>query len=317
MATLLEIKERIKRFYGKYEIYLVPLTKFIFATIAFFMINQNVGFMERINNPAIALILALMCSFLPSNMIVVFSGLLITAHFYALSMELALIIFIIMVIMYLLYYRFSPKDSYVVLLTPISYMLHIPYAMPLTMGLLGTPVSAVPVAFGTFIYYTINYVKDNATTITNDELFEGFEKYEYIVNQVMANQTMIYTVIAFATTIAIVYVIHRLSIDYAWSIAVVVGALVNFFILLVGRLVFDLSYPIVTLIIEIVVSLLLVGILQFFIFSIDYSRTEYVQFEDDEYYYYVKAVPKMIVTTSEKRVRKINQKKEDSNKRLS
>ena len=29
--------------------------------------------------------------------------------------------------------------------------------------------------------------------------------------------------------------------------------------------------------------------------TVDYSRTENVQFEDDEYYYYVKAIPKMSV----------------------
>ena len=37
----------------------------------------------------------------------------------------------------------------------------------------------------------------------------------------------------------------------------------------------------------------------------DYSRTERVQFEDDEYYYYVKAVPKNTVALTEKKVKKI------------
>ena len=40
-------------------------------------------------------------------------------------------------------------------------------------------------------------------------------------------------------------------------------------------------------------------------FNVDYSRTEYVQFEDDEYYYYVKAVPKNTVTAPQKRVKTI------------
>ena len=43
-----------------------------------------------------------------------------------------------------------------------------------------------------------------------------------------------------------------------------------------------------------------------FSFNLDYSRTEKVQFEDDEYYYYVKAVPKVTVTTPEHKVKKIN-----------
>ena len=34
-------------------------------------------------------------------------------------------------------------------------------------------------------------------------------------------------------------------------------------------------------------------ILEFFLFHVDYKRTERLQFEDDEYYYYVKAVPKI------------------------
>ena len=45
---------------------------------------------------------------------------------------------------------------------------------------------------------------------------------------------------------------------------------------------------------------------EFFVFSVDYSRTEYAQFEDDEYYYYVKAVPKMSIAVSDKQVKRIN-----------
>ena len=45
--------------------------------------------------------------------------------------------------------------------------------------------------------------------------------------------------------------------------------------------------------------------LEFFVFNVDYSRTEHVQFEDDEYYYYVKAVPKNTVTAPQKRVKTI------------
>ena len=45
-----------------------------------------------------------------------------------------------------------------------------------------------------------------------------------------------------------------------------------------------------------------------FVFSVDYTRTEYLQFEDDEYYYYVKAVPKAVVTIPEKTVKRINER---------
>ncbi len=41
-------------------------------------------------------------------------------------------------------------------------------------------------------------------------------------------------------------------------------------------------------------------------FGGDYSRTERLEYEDDEYYYYVKAVPKAMVATSERSIKKIN-----------
>ena len=54
--------------------------------------------------------------------------------------------------------------------------------------------------------------------------------------------------------------------------------------------------------------------LEVIFFSVDYSRTENVQFEDDEYYYYVKAVPKINVVAPEMNVKRINaQRKKKKN----
>ena len=46
--------------------------------------------------------------------------------------------------------------------------------------------------------------------------------------------------------------------------------------------------------------------MEFFVFGGDYTRTERLEYEDDEYYYYVKAVPKATVATSERSIKKIN-----------
>ena len=48
--------------------------------------------------------------------------------------------------------------------------------------------------------------------------------------------------------------------------------------------------------------------MEFLFFSVDYSRTEHLQFEDDEYYYYVKAVPKLTVAAPDKVVKHINER---------
>ena len=89
----------------------------------------------------------------------------------------------------------------------------------------------------------------------------------------------------------------------------IAGTLVNVVMLLVGDLVFDTKVSIAGVLIGGIIAILLAKVLQFFIFSVDYSRTERVQFEDDEYYYYVKAVPKLSVATPTKTVKKINTQK--------
>lgn len=68
-------------------------------------------------------------------------------------------------------------------------------------------------------------------------------------------------------------------------------------------MILGISGKYVWLIVGNVISVLIGLVLQFFFFNLDYTRTERVQFEDDEYYYYVKAVPKLYVTTSEKQIK--------------
>ena len=57
------------------------------------------------------------------------------------------------------------------------------------------------------------------------------------------------------------------------------------------------------------VSLVIALVLDFMILSVDYSRVEHTQFEDDEYYYYVRAVPKAFVSVEDKQVKHINAKR--------
>ena len=60
-------------------------------------------------------------------------------------------------------------------------------------------------------------------------------------------------------------------------------------------------------------------ILEFFVFGGDYTRTERLEYEDDEYYYYVKAVPKALVATSPERadIKKIDGETDREERRVS
>ena len=305
MSSLLEIRENIRNFYSRNEVYLQPLFKFLLALVALLMINGNLGFMSKIDNIFIVLVLALMCSFLPINLLIVISAVFVILHFYAVSMECAVVGGVVFLLMLLLYYRFAPKDALIVLLLPLCFVLKIPYAIPIIVGLLCTPASVVSVACGVIVYYMMDYVKLNATVISSLDADNAVSKFRYVMDGLMNNKAMLIVLISFCITTIIVYVIRRLSVDHAWTIAMFAGAVVSVVMLLLGDLTFDTNISVVATILGSVVSLLLAKLVEFFAFNVDYTRTEYVQFEDDEYYYYVKAIPKNTVSKAKHTVKKI------------
>ncbi len=308
MTQLLVIREQLKKICGKYEVYLIPVGKFLTALITFLFINGNIGYMEKVAKFPIALILALLCSFLPLNFIIICSAFLSLLHVYALSMECALILGIIYLLMFLLYFRFSPKDTFVVILTPICCMLQIPYAIPLSLGLIGTPASVVSVSCGVVVYHILRYIKESANALSALDADGMMAKFKYLIDGIVGNKEMFVMVIAFAVTVILVYIIRRMNIDYAWTIAIIVGGLADILILLIGDLMYTTNIPIIGVILGSVLAFGVVKVLQFFVFNVDYARTERVQFEDDEYYYFVKAVPKISISTPEVKVKKVSGK---------
>ena len=305
MTTLLVVKQYMKLFYSKFEIYITPFLKFLLAFVALMLINSHLGYMKGIDRLTVVLIAALMCSFMPTNFIVIMAALFTLLHLYALSLECTVVVGVAFLLMFLLYFRFSPKDTAVVVLTPICFLMKIPYVIPISMGLVGTPASAVSVACGVIAYYMIHYVTENDTILSSMTEEEIAAKFKIVIDGILNNKEMVVTIVAFAVTLTLVYLIRRLSIDYAWTIAMVAGAFVNIMVILIGDLMFDTEVSLPGAIIGTIISFLLTVVLQFFVFHVDYSRTEKVQFEDDEYYYYVKAVPKVTMARPEKQVKHI------------
>ena len=85
--------------------------------------------------------------------------------------------------------------------------------------------------------------------------------------------------------------------------------IVQLAIIFIGDMRFNLPVSAGSMIIGILLSVLAALVYQFFVFAVDYTRTEYLQYEDDEYYYYVKAVPKIAVSAPDVKVQKIYSRK--------
>lgn len=300
MTKLLEMKDRLIRFYSKYETYLFPVVKFAVALSLFCMINTNIGFMEKISSIPIALILALVCAVLPVNAMIWIGAILVLADMYALSMEVAATTLILFAVLFFLYFRFSPKDGIAAVLTPICFKLNIPYIMPVGCSLLRSAYSVIAVVCGTVLYYFLYGIQQNAATLMNVvENEDTTSKFDISVGQLLSNKEMYLVIAIFVVTAIVVYVVRRLEVDHAWTLAIISGALIEIAGLFVGFLVLGITGKTVWLLVGNVLTMLIAFVLQFLFMNLDYDRTERVQFEDDDYYYYVKAVPKKMVAVKE------------------
>ena len=306
MTALLELRENLKKIYSRNEAFILPVIKFLLSFIVLSIINGKMGYMTKLDNMAIVLIVSLLCSFLPTGFMAFFAMMFAVLHMYALSIETAAVGLVVFLLLYLLFLRFTAKEALVVVLTPVLCMLKLPYVMPVAMGLIGTPASCVSVGCGVVVYYLLQTVITNAPTINSMGAEEATAKLRLLIDGMLGNKAMLVTIAAFAITVIVVYLIRRMSVDHSWTIAMVAGVMIEVMILLVGDLMYDTNLSIVSALLGAVVTLIACKIIESFRFCLDYSRTEKVQFEDDEYYYYVKAVPKMTVAAPTNTVKKIN-----------
>ena len=306
MLKLLVLREQLRAFYGKHSTAITAGIRFLTALVSMICLNSALGYMKVLKSPAIVLVLALISSVCPFGGICWILALFMLAHIFAVSLELALITAAFLLVVALLYYGFAPGDSWIMILTPLLFVLKIPYVAPLLVGLAGALVSVIPLSCGVVVFHLLQYVRSNAGPLTNGESVDITQKYMQMLNGIIMNRTMILYILAFAAAAIVVWLIRNQAFNQAWTIAVIAGILVMLLVFFAGVFLYDVSLSLPSLLAGIAVSGLLAGVYRFFVFHVDYSRTEYTQFEDDEYFYYVKAVPKVTVTAPAPQVRKIS-----------
>lgn len=306
MEKILELRAYMKKIYAGYSRYIDIALKFVLALLTFLFVNNHVGYLEALSNPAMTVGLAIICTFLPQAMTAVLAAMIILIQFLMLAPGVAAVAALLMLMMFALYFRFTSGKAVILLLTPISFTFHMPVLIPIIFGLIGGPACAIPIAFGVMVYHMVTYAKSYATVIETVAETGVMEQITAFTQQFFANQEMWMLIISFTICILFVYNIRCLEIDYAREIAVVAGVLANLIMMTFGYVMMDINVQYGELIIGSIVAVFVAILLKTFAMSVDYTRSERLQFEDDEYYYYVKAVPKVSVAVPEKTVKTIN-----------
>ena len=308
MMLLLEIKEKVKEFYYKHKGYADPIWKFVAAVIVFLIINSQLGYNDRLASIPVAMVLALISAFTGMGVFVFLAGMLTIGLTFSASMILAAAVAVVYIIMYCMVLRFTPKFSYLLVLTPILFVLKIPYCIPLVMGIISTPIAILPVSCGTIVYYIFLAIQTNANATFGVSMEDVLNIYKIVAGGVFTNKELLVNLIVFAVALLITYIIRRQVFNHAFEMGIMAGAISVIVGSLIGSLIFDVGSILAVVLGTVVSAVVAIGI-WFFRSGLDYTAVERIQFEDDDYYYYVKAVPKISVTVPEKNVKRINDPK--------
>ena len=84
MTALLELRENLKKIYSRNEAFILPVIKFLLSFIVLSIINGKMGYMTKLDNMAIVLIVSLLCSFLPTGFMAFFAMMFAVLHMHSL-----------------------------------------------------------------------------------------------------------------------------------------------------------------------------------------------------------------------------------------
>ena len=302
MTQLLILKEHIQKFYQKYSLIINPLFRFLAGCIIFYAANRAVGYNPALGNNYVIGILSVITVVFPPQMVLFIAALYVVLHILYVSKYLALVTSVVFAILYLIYIRFLPKHGYIIMSVPVLFAFNVPYALPILMGLVSTPVVIIPIGIGVIVYYMLQTIVSVVGTSTDDAV----NLYHAVLQQLYSNLQMYSIIVIFSIVLIVVYIIRNREKDFSFEIAILTGTILNLVLIFISNYILDISVNILYLIVGVVLSAVIVWIIQFFRLSLNYEGVENLQFEDEEYYYYVRAVPKTNIAAASKRVKRFN-----------
>lgn len=310
MTELLVWRNKLRLFYRDYGRLLRPLGKWLLSVLVLIYMNQVLGYDRQLKHVVFVLGISVVSALLPVQLFVVVMAGVAFFHVYAAASLLACLVLGMFLIVFLLFERFTPSYGYVLVLMPPAMSLHIPLLPVLLIGLAAEPVGIVAAGCGVAVYFMFRILKTNVLgTVTELSLETMVAVYQNVLDTFFHDKEMLLFLLAVSIVIPVVYVIRRQAFPHMFQAAVLAGSVLFLTIILIGELILKVDTSPVALLAGSAVSAVLAAVIQFLLLPLDYSRTETVQFEDDDYYYYVRAVPKMQVAAPQKEVKHINVQK--------
>ncbi len=303
MTSILEYKEKLVAFYNRFEDIIRIAGKFILALLLFNYINDQLGYFESLTGILPTLFLSVVSAAVPVPVFVLIAAVVVLLHLFRLSIILAAGALVVFLLFYFIYLKFAPEQGILLILYPVLAQFNLHYMVPLIGAMAYNPLAAIPIAFAVVFMKFLQYLQQAANmTGTGFDIEAIVASYQYVFDHLFADRAMVTYIVVFTLVILVVYVISRFTFDYSWYVAFTAGTVVNIIGLAVGASSAD-GINLAMAILGSILGGLVMAFAQFLDCVVDYTKKEYLQFEDDDYFYYVKAIPKIQVSRSERNVK--------------
>ena len=303
MNAFIRIRDDIRRFVLSREMLFLKIWSALVAFVGLLCISSNFGHNKHISHIWVSVIIAIICAFFPIQGVTLILAVVLLIDLASLNIQVAFVALAMWVAGYLVCAYFRSKDSYNMVIVPMTYSFGAPYVVSLGAGLMSNINELTSVVCGSVIAFYLHVIKDNTTAIVDET--SDVSVFSLIQEQMITNRMFWFFIAAMVAMYLVVYLLRQSSINMSWMVANLAGVAVEFIIMLAGYLLTSQKSEIPSLILGNLLVLLVGVILNYFVLDLDYSRIEKVQFEDDDYYYYVTAVPKIRIAEEDKEVKKI------------
>jgi len=311
LKKLIDLKNNIEDFYRKRQLLTGYLIRFAVLCVCLFTVRYFVGFNETLSNFWIVLLLSALGAFIPLRFLLLLPMVYFELQMLLFSVGIGIVAGVIFALMYMLFFRYSQQYGFLLMLFPILTAFRIPLVVPLVAAIVAGPTSLVSIAFGSLLFYMMRYVNLNAAVLSG--MGEGKElvKMSMFLEGTFTNREFIYFTLIIIFVFMFVYYIKKVNVKNANMLAVAVGTALYIMATLGCEVLFGTLSAIKLLsyagggLVSGALALLLIMV----VFPLDYSRTETIDFEDDEYTYYLRAVPKASYAKETIKVKRINRRR--------
>lgn len=307
--VLLTVRQNLISAFKRYEYLIVPFLRFILSFSALRMLKSATSY-EGVLGGVISLLgISLIGAFTSAECIEVCTIFIVCIFVASYNPILAILLFLGLCGIYILFGRFFPKESILIFVTLIAFSIKMELAVPILAALIGSYACVIAILIGIALWYILPEISVilAGASLEKDQLIDTLTKLLSIdYKGLFTNQTMMIMMIVFFTVFTAIYIIRKQAIDYGPYIAIGVGAVMGIIGFCMATIFFvDTDIHLIKVVVETILFSLAAVVVQFLSVVLDYQRAEVVSFEDDDNLYYVKIVPKIHMNFKHKKVKKV------------